>query len=55
MIGSEAAWSPQPWCFLPQLLPAGDPSQAFGALTNALTTAVKQFKQHYPDREVSAR
>jgi hypothetical protein len=35
--------------------PAGNPANAFGALTNALTTAVKQFKAAYPDREVSPR
>lgn len=34
---------------------AGDASQAFGALTNALTTAIEQFRQTYPDRNVSAR
>lgn len=36
-------------------LRAGNPANAFGALTNALTTAVKQFKAAYPDREVSPR
>ncbi|WIA22049.1 hypothetical protein OEZ85_004396 [Tetradesmus obliquus] len=35
--------------------PSGDASQAFGALTNALTTTVNQFKQAYPDQNISAR
>ncbi|WIA42485.1 hypothetical protein OEZ86_008476 [Tetradesmus obliquus] len=35
--------------------PSGDASQAFGALTNALTTTVNQFKQAYPDHNISAR
>lgn len=35
--------------------PGGDPANAFGALTNALTSAVNQFKAAYPDKEVSAR
>lgn len=35
--------------------PGGNPANAFGALTNALTTAVQQFKAAYPDREVSPR
>lgn len=34
---------------------AGNPANAYGALTNALTSAVKQFKAAYPDREVSPR
>eukprot|EP00878_Enallax_costatus_P012680 GHUV01013244.1.p1 GENE.GHUV01013244.1~~GHUV01013244.1.p1 ORF type:complete len:116 (+),score=37.52 GHUV01013244.1:672-1019(+) len=35
--------------------PSGDPNQAFGALTNALTTAIAQFRETYPDKNVSAR
>lgn len=35
--------------------PSGDPSRAFGALTNALTTTVKEFKAAYPDQNISYR
>jgi hypothetical protein len=35
--------------------PSGDPSKAFGALTNALTTTVKEFKAAYPDQNISYR
>jgi hypothetical protein len=34
---------------------AGDASQAYGALTNALTTIINQYKQSYPDQNISAR
>jgi len=35
--------------------PSGDPALAYGALTNALTTVIKQFKEAYPDRNISYR
>lgn len=35
--------------------PSGDASQAYGALTNALTTIINQYKQAYPDQNISAR
>ncbi|KAF6260202.1 metacaspase type II [Scenedesmus sp. NREL 46B-D3] len=35
--------------------PSGDASKAYGALTNALTTTINQYKQAYPDQDISAR
>lgn len=33
--------------------PGGDPTKAYGALTNALTTTVRQFKKKHPNAPIS--